>query len=123
MNSSRTSIEFNYEGKHYKLEYTANAIKKMERSGVKFAKLDDMVLSAPEILFRGAFYANHPATDEKTIRKIWGELKSTAEGMEPEYDEDGNEIDAVSFTLARMLKEAITEMSGRTGNLEWKVTG
>lgn len=124
MKSQRTKIEFNYNGKHYCLMYTANSLKKLEKAGVKFNKLEDMVFTAPEVLFRGAFYANHPAETEKTIHEIYLELKRTADGVEPEYDEDGKEIDLLAQTLGDMIAEAVEEFTGRgkEGNVVWKVT-
>lgn len=121
-NSNKTKIEFDYNGKHYVLEYTAASLKKMERSGVKFSKLDEMVFSAPEILFRGAFYANHPTESPVTIHEIYRALKRTADDEEPKYDEDGNEIDALIIALGSMIEEAVNEWNGRSGNSGWKVT-
>lgn len=121
-NSNKTKIEFDYNGKHYVLEYTAASLKKMERSGVKFSKLDEMVFSAPEILFRGAFYANHPTESPVTIHEIYRALKRTADDEEPKYDEDGNEVDALIVALGSMIEEAVNEWNGRSGNSGWKVT-
>ena len=121
-NSNKTKIEFDYAGKHYVLEYTAASLKKMERSGVKFSKLDEMVFSAPEILFRGAFYANHPSESPVTIHEIYKALKRTADDEEPKYDEDGNEVDELISAIGSMLEEAINEWKGRSGNSGWKVT-
>ena len=121
-NSNKTKIEFDYNGKHYVLEYTAASLKKMERSGVKFSKLDEMVFSAPEILFRGAFYANHPTESPVTIHEIYKALKRTADDEEPKYDEDGNEVDALIVALGSMIEEAVNEWNGRSGNSGWKVT-
>ena len=120
-NSNKTKIEFDYNGKHYVLEYTAASLKKMERSGVKFSKLDEMVFSAPEILFRGAFYANHPTESPVTIHEIYKALKRTADDEEPKYDEDGNEVDALIVALGSMIEEAVNEWNGRSGNSGWKV--
>lgn len=122
--SDKTRIEFDYGGTHYKLEYTANALKKLERAGVKFSKIDEMIFSAPEVLFRGAFYANHPAVPEKTIRDIYKSLKRQSEDMPVEYDDDGHEIDALTLALADMVREAAEEITGRgeQGNVTWKVT-
>lgn len=121
-NSNKMRIEFVYGGKPYKLEYTAASLKKMERSGVKFSKLDDMVFSAPEILFRGAFLANHPNESNATIHEIFKALKRTADDEEPKYDEDGNEVDALMSVIGSMIEEAINEWKGRSGNSGWKVT-
>ena len=110
--SEKTRIEFDYDGRHYKLEYTANSLKKLE----------DMIFTAPEVLFRGAFYANHPAESEKKIREMYKALRRTMEDEEAERDDDGEETDLLIDTLAEMIKEAVEEISGRGGNVAWKVT-
>lgn len=124
MKSEKTRIEFDYKGEHYRLEYTAASLKKMERAGVKLSKLDEMVFSAQEIIFRGAFYANHPTVSERTIHDIYMALKRTNEDAEAKYDEDGKEIDELSEVLVEMLQEATEEITGRgrEGNVTWKVT-
>ena len=122
--SEKTRIEFDYGLKHYKLEYTASSLKKLERSGVKFNKIDDMIFTAPEVLFRGAFYANHPTEKEQTIRDIYKSLKRTAADMPKETDDEGREVDALMQTLADMISECVEELTGRgeQGNVDWKVT-
>lgn len=122
--STKTRIEFEYDGKPYKLEYTANSLKKLERNGVKFNRLEDMIFTAPEVLFRGAFYANHPAEKESVIHEIWERLVRTADDMPKELDEEGREVDALTQTLADMITEAVEELTGRgeKGNVNWKVT-
>lgn len=120
--SKRSSIEFDYGGRHYKLEYTANSLKKMERAGVKFAKLDDTIFTAGETLFWGAFLVNHPNVTRKETNEIYRALKRTAEDEEAGFDDDGNEQDALNDALAAMLEEAVKELSGRGGNVSWKMT-
>lgn len=122
--NEKTKIEFDYNGKHYKLEYTASSLKKLEKQGVSFAKLDDMIFSAPEVLFRGAFLANHPTEDRATINKLYKILRRSADDEEAEYDDDGREVDKLTQTLADMIAEAVDEITGRgeQGNLNWKVT-
>lgn len=124
MKTEKTKIEFDFEGDHYILEYTARSLKKLERSGVKISKLDEMIFSAPEILFKGAFFANHPNVADKTVTKIYNALKRSNEGAEVELDEDGREVDALANCLAEMLKEAVDELTGRgeQGNISWKIT-
>lgn len=122
MNSEKTRIEFDFEEKHYKLEYTLNSIKKLEKAGVKFNKLDEMIFTAPETLFYGAFLANHPTMDRKTANRIYKALKRTAEDAEVEYDEDGREVDALTNALGSMLREVSDEFVGRGGNVTWKIT-
>lgn len=124
--SEKTRIEFDYgiPTKHYRLEYTANSLKKLERAGVKFSKLDEMIFTAPEVIFRGAFYANHPAEKEQTIHDIYKSLKRTADDMPKDVDEDGREVDALMQTLSDMITECVEELTGRgeQGNVGWKVT-
>ena len=121
-NSERSKIEFDYDGKHYVLMFTANSLKKMEKAGVKFAKLDDEIFTATEVLFWGAFLANYPAITRKETNEIYKALSRTMEDAEPEYDEDGKEIDKLQEALSTMLKEAADELSGRGGNVSWKMT-
>ena len=121
-NSKRSSIEFDYGDRHYKLEFTAQSLKKMERAGVKFAKLDDTIFTATETIFWGAFLANYPSIKREETNKIYRALKRTAEDEEIKYDEDGREIDALQEALSVMIEEAIDELSGRGGNVSWKMT-
>ena len=121
-NSQRSTIEFDYGGRHYTLMFTANSLKKMEKAGVKFAKLDDAVFSATETIFWGAFLANHPTITRKETNEIYKALARTAENEEASYDEDGREVDALQEALGTMLNEAVDELSGRGGNVSWKMT-
>ena len=124
MKSKRSCIEFDYVGRHYKLEFTAQSLKKMEKAGVKFAKLDEMIFTATETIFWGAFLANHPTITRKETNEIYRALKRTADDSEVEYDDDGNEVDALQEALSVMLSEAVDELSGRgkEGNVSWKMT-
>lgn len=119
--NEKTRIQFDYGGEHFNLEYTANSLKKLEKNGVNFAKLDEMVFSAPEVLFRGAFYANHPTVPVSKIHEIYLALKRTTDDSDPQYDDDGNEVDELSTALAEMLREAVEEITGRGGNVNWKI--
>lgn len=123
-NSKRSTIKFDYNGRHYELMFTANSLKKMEKAGVKFAKLDEAIFTAQETIFWGAFLANYPSITRKETNEIYRALKRTAEDMEAQYDEDGNEVDALAEALGAMLNEAVDELSarGNEGNVSWKMT-
>lgn len=107
---SKTTIEFEYEGKTYKLEFTASSIKKMERQGFKFGKMDEIALTAVEELFSGAFIANHENVTRRKRREIFEAL------CEP--SESG---DAIGEVLGDMLSEAIEELNTHQGNVKWSV--
>jgi len=122
--SEKTRIEFDANGKHYKLEYTLNVLKKLDRDGYGLEKLRDMVFTAPEVLFRYAFYANHPTETKAVIHELFKSLKRSAEDMPVEYDDEGRPVDALMSTIGDMITEAVEELSNRgtQGNVAWKVT-
>ena len=108
MKDHKTTISFEYDGKEYTLEYTASALKQMERQGFKFAKLDEIVLTAPLELFIGAFNANHKNTPRKLREEIYEQLCETEEGGE-----------ALTEVIGSMLSEAIEELNSHRGNIKW----
>lgn len=109
---NRTTIDFEYEGKEYKLVFSADSLKKMEKNyGIKFAKLDDQILTATEDLFSGAFLENHSDVSRSKRTEIYKALTATVE--------DGEE--GLGEILGEMLSEAIEDMKPK-GNVVWKVT-
>jgi len=122
--NEKTRIEFDANGKHYTLEFNASVMKKMDRDGYGIEKLQGMVFTAPEILFRYAFLANHPTESRSTITALFKSLKRSAEDMPIEYDDEGRPVDALMQTLGDMLAEVAEELTGRgeQGNVSWKVT-
>lgn len=55
----RKMIKFSLDGVDYTLMYTVASVRKMERDGFDFTKIEDKVVNAPYDLFAGAFIANH----------------------------------------------------------------
>ena len=117
----RMKIEFEYKGKEYCLEFTPASLKKMERGGFKFGKIDEMLLSAPEQLFNGAFLEHHAETPNRIKHEIYTMLARQCEGDE---NADSDDYDALAETLAAMLNEGIEELNGRgkQGNVKWRVS-
>lgn len=120
--NDKTRIEFDYEGTHYILEYTAASIKRMEADGIKFGNIGDSIFTNMEKLFFHAFLEHHPTISRKKAKEIYKVLSLYAEDEEPEYDDDGNAIDGLSTIIGKMLNEAMEEMTQRGGNVSWKVT-
>lgn len=111
MKDTKTKITIpDFEGHKYVLEFTASSLKKMEKQGFKFGKMDEIALTAVEELFYGAFLANHQYTPLSTRKRIFEALK----------DESGNG-DKLSEVLSNMLAEAIEELNSHQGNVEWSV--
>lgn len=108
--NDKTRIKFEYDGQGYTLEFTADSIKQMERSGFKFGKIDEIILTAPEELFVGSFIANHKAVPRKRRLEIYQALVGE--------DENG---ETLSEVLGEMLSEAIEELNSHQGNVTWSV--
>lgn len=72
-----TTIDFNYKGKTYSLEFTRKSIKTMEDRGFT---LDDNMLNKPVTLlselFRGAFLVNHKFVKPTLIDEILETMKN-----------------------------------------------
>lgn len=120
--NGNAKIEFDYDGKHYILEYTAASIKKMEADGIKFGSMGDSIFTNTEKLFYGAFMEHHPTMTRKKAREIYKALAKTAEDEEPELDDNDNPVDGLTKILTEMLNETMDEMLDRGGNVSWKVT-
>lgn len=111
MKNQKTKIHIpDYEGQEYTLEFTPDSLKKMENTGFKFGKMDDIALTAVEELFYGAFIANHQYTPKRIRKNIYDNLVAEAD--------DGEKLGEV---LSGMLTEAIEELNSHSGNVKWSV--
>ena len=121
---SKSKIEFDYEGIHYVLEHTAASLKKAERLGLlAFGKLDEMVLSAPENMFKSLFLCNHPTTSDAKKHEIYLALTRTEDGKSETKDDDGEIVDELGSAVISIINEAVDEITGRgkKGNISWKM--
>ena len=115
-------ITFTADGKDYKLEVTPATIKTMEeKHGVNFAKLGEKLL-ATETLWKGLFIAHHNTVPDKKRMEIYNALSMTADGEEPEYDENGEIVDALMSAVAAEYEDAIKSLKRGQGNAAWKRT-
>ena len=98
-------ITFDYNGKHYCLEYTPETIKQMEATGFSLADMDMRPATRVEQLWHGAFLANHRRNTSNTIIKdLFGKMKdkemllqkltemytNTLNYLMPDEDDEGN---------------------------------
>lgn len=114
-------ITFTADGKDYKLEVTAATLKQMEKSGVNFAQLGEKLLAA-ETLWKGLFIAHHSTVPDAKRMEIYRALSAVADGDEPEYDENGELIDALMSAVGAEYEEAIKNLKRSQGNVAWKRT-
>ena len=70
-NKNANQINFDYNGKHYCLEYTRESVKQMEAAGFNMNDMGDKPATRIEQLWQGAFLANHSSVKRDKIDKIY----------------------------------------------------
>ena len=71
-------INFDYNGKHYCLEYTREAVKRMEAAGFKPGESGLTPLLELDMLWAGAFYKNHRNVSSRIIEEILDKMKENS---------------------------------------------
>ena len=102
------TINFEFEGVQYNLEYTRKSIEIMERRGFKISDLEEKPVTTFPALFAGAFLAHHKFVKPEVIDEIFRSLKNK---------------DTLVGKLAEMYNEPILAMMDEPeeseGNLDW----
>ena len=102
--TSANRIEFDYNDKHYRLEYTPDSIRQMEAAGFNFNDLSDRPMTRIEQLWAGAFLANHRRVSNNIIKDLYKKMKNkeallqkltemysnALEYLMPDEDDEGN---------------------------------
>ena len=105
-------INFDYNGKHYCLEYTRDTVKQMEAAGFTVNDIDSKPATRIEQLWAGAFMANHRRVSNTIIRELYGKMKDK---------------DALLKKLAEMYNSTLDYLLNDAddddeGNVEWTAT-
>lgn len=105
----RKHIKFTADGVDYTLEYTPDAVRKMENDGFDFTKMESHVINVGYELFRGAFISRHNYVPKKERDRLYELLVSeNAEGQ--------NLLEC----LTDMLKDEIDFIVSKPkGNVKW----
>lgn len=109
--NKKTTISFEYDGDKYKLEFTADSLKKMQKMGFNFGDVESQIITFSEDAFCGAFIANHQTVPRKKRIDIYHEMCATEEDGKQELDD----------IIMEMMNEAIEEINQKQGNIKWKV--
>ena len=64
------TINFNYEGQHYVLEFSRRTVRQMENNGFTLNDLSDKPMNTLNELFAGAFKKNHRNVKPEQIDKM-----------------------------------------------------
>ena len=103
-------INFDYNGKHYCLEYTLETIKQMEAAGFNINDVGDRPATRIEQLWAGAFLANNRKTSQNIIKELYGKMKDKEKLFQTLTEMYQN-------TLSNLLPDEEDE-----GNVEWTAT-
>lgn len=104
-------INFDYNGKHYCLEYSREAVKRMEAAGFKPGESGTTPLIELDMLWTGAFYKNHRKESSRVIEQILEKMKDKAKLLE-----------ALRNMVAETYNSLMDEDEGDEGNVEWTAT-
>jgi hypothetical protein len=102
-------INFDYNGKHYCLEYNREAVKRMEAAGFKPGESGATPLIELDMLWAGAFYKNHRRESSNVIEKLLEKMKDKEKLLE---------------ALRGMVAETYNSLMDENdeGNVEWTAT-
>lgn len=103
-------INFDYNGKHYCLEYTLETIKQMEAAGFNINDVGDRPATRIEQLWAGAFLANNRKTSQNIVKELYGKMKDKEKLFQTLTEMYQN-------TLSNLLPDEEDE-----GNVEWTAT-
>ena len=110
-NTNVNQINFDYNGKHYCLEYTLDTIKQMEAAGFSMNDFDDRPATRIEQLWNGAFLANCRGVSSNIKAELYRKMK----------DKDGL-LKALSDMYNNTLNNLLPATEDDSGNVEWTAT-
>ena len=103
-------INFDYDGKHYCLEYNRDSVRQMEAAGFTTNDIDQKPQTRVEQLWQGAFMANHRRVSNTVIKELYGKMKDKEALL-------GKQSEMYNNALAYLLPDEDDE-----GNVEWTAT-
>ena len=103
-------INFDYNGRHYCLEYTRESVKQMEAAGFTITDIGDKPATRIEQLWAGAFLAHERRTSANVIRELYDKMKDK---------------EALLQKLSEMYQNTLKYLmpdEDDAGNVEWTAT-
>ena len=104
-----SQINFDYNGKHYCLEYTRESVKTMESWGFNPNDVADKPAIRLEQLWQGAFLANHRTISNNVVTKLYDQMKNKGALMDALRE-------MITETYMTLLPDSDEEDQG---NVEW----
>lgn len=107
----RKKINFSVDGVDYTLEYTVASVRKMERDGFDFTKMEERIANVGYDLFSGAFIAHHNYVPKDERDRLYELLVM-----------DNDNGDNLLEVLVGMLQEELEWIVKKpSGNVKWAV--
>lgn len=104
-------INFDYNGKHYCLEYNRESVKRMEAAGFRPGESGATPLIELDMLWAGAFYMHHRKESSNVIEKLLDKMK----------DKD-KLLEALRNMVAETYNSLLDTNEDDEGNVEWTAT-
>lgn len=104
-------INFEYNGKHYCLEYTRDSIRSMEAAGFNPNDVGDKPAMSLEMLWAGAFIANHRNIGNNLIKSLYDKMKNKS-----------LLFDKLKDMIAETYESLLAENEDDEGNVDWTAT-
>lgn len=73
------SIDIEFDGAKYRLEFNRRSVEEMEKTGFLYADLQARPLATFPVLFAGSFRANHPFVKRDVVNSIYKSFRSNGE--------------------------------------------
>ena len=108
--SIMNQINFDYNDKHYCLEYTPESIKQMEAAGFSINDFSDKPQTRIEQLWAGAFLAHNRKTSNTVMKELYGKMKDKETLV-------NTLLEMYNVTLSNLMPDEDDE-----GNVEWTAT-
>jgi len=104
-------INFDYNGKHYCLEYNREAVRRMEAAGFRPGESGATPMTELDMLWAGAFYKNHRKESSRVIEQLLDKMKDKVKLLE-----------SLRAMVAETYNSLMNEDEDDEGNVEWTAT-
>ncbi len=102
------TIQVEYQGKEYTMEFTRKSVETMEKSGFVASNINDKPMTTLPALFAGAFLANHRYVKQEVIDAIFAKMTNK-----------GELIGKLAEMYNDTLNALVDEPDENEGNLNW----
>ncbi len=102
------TINFNYNGEDYCLEFTRRTVREMEGEGFRLRDVKDKPVTSIPVLFSGAFKCHHKRIKEEVINGIYASITDKEELM-------GKLLEMYTYAMNSLFDEPDDDEK----NVEW----